>query len=212
MIADGYTWAAEVQGIRFLYRPVLKHQREQLIHCFGTDTSLWGLWIYQHLLGCGNPSNIASRARNEIVSTEDMSVIDVALGVASPQVADTPWTPDWERRGAENLIAGLKLLKDHPGYASRSCEDCQTWWYRDDGSRVTTASGDPVPRPKGELLLCQTRSGCPKGTPERQNGLLPHNKSCFSHFRLCESINQFPSDPLVASNAIVIRNAIRGAA
>ncbi len=53
--------------------------------------------------------------------------------------------------------------------------------------------------------LCQSRKGCPKGTPENQKTLTPANLDCYMHYRQCRAVGSFPDDPLVRQNAEIIR-------
>ena len=53
---------------------------------------------------------------------------------------------------------------------------------------------------------CRTEEGCPKGTPENSNSLLPIMQDCYDHYRECRAVGQFPDDAVVRLCASAIRN------
>lgn len=203
MILDGYTWSATVAGARVLYRPLLRDERTQLLELFGTDSDSWEQWAFEQLLIGGSTASATDTVMERFRELEP-ELIGMLLGVRPPNgVGD--WSQDWELSSAKNLQQGVRLLRDFPGVAKRSCEDCKTWWYREDGSVVRFANNQPLRRPANTVLPCQTPSGCPKGTPESPRTLSPANTMALRHFRLCDATKRFPDDAIVARNAAIIR-------
>ncbi len=52
---------------------------------------------------------------------------------------------------------------------------------------------------------CQTREGCPKGTPDKQRSLTAQNAEAYEHYKRCRAVGRFPEDPIVEANAATIR-------
>lgn len=114
-----------------------------------------------------------------------------------------------EREDVRNLLEGVRLHAKYPWLTNVTCEQCQAWWFDPLTGRTALREGEPLRRPVGDTLLCQTREGCPKGSPERPKGLSDRNKAAYRHFRECEATGLFPDDPIVKRNAAVIRCGTR---
>lgn len=56
--------------------------------------------------------------------------------------------------------------------------------------------------------MCRRQEGCPKGTPEQSKALNESNQRCYEHYRECNAVGKFPSDPIVTRNAAVIAEVI----
>lgn len=105
-----------------------------------------------------------------------------------------------------------------PQVANRSCAHCLIYVYDDDTGAVEKGRDKkPVTRKSygfekdGTLVrkpACQTHRGCPKGTPEDPNSLLPQNVKCYEHYLECRAVGVFPDDQLVRENAKIIRGVI----
>jgi hypothetical protein len=108
----------------------------------------------------------------------------------------------------------VRLILAAPHVAFRSCTDCQTYVYDETTGQpcdYPPHSGHPVPRPPGSLPACRLDGvGCPKGTPEAPRGLTPANQAAWLFDAECRAIGQFPDDPLVRRNALLIRSAMEG--
>lgn len=206
MVLDGYTWVANIVGVRVLYRPALRDERTQLFELFGTNADSWENWVETRLEQAGTPQQAIGALLGRF-HEHQQQIVGVLLGTLDPS-SESPWGSNWERASAENLLAGVRLLRDFPGIAKRSCDDCREWWYREDGSVVLRADKSPVPRPAADILPCRTKSGCPKGTPESPRTLWPSNRMALSHFRQCDATGRFPDDPLVGRNAAIIRSVL----
>jgi len=108
----------------------------------------------------------------------------------------------WER----NLRMGVRFTRDYPELARRSCDLCQKWWFKTDGS-VVHSGGKPQLRQ--DKPPCRERVGCPKGTPENQRTLNKANAWAWKHFCECRAIGQFPDDAIVRKNARIITEALQ---
>ena len=63
--------------------------------------------------------------------------------------------------------------------------------------------GAPMPRAFNIPPPCKRT--CPKGGPETFSDLLPQNVEAVQHFLECSAVGQFPTDPIVAKNASILR-------
>jgi len=103
----------------------------------------------------------------------------------------------------------VRVLLFHPEW-SRTCTDCVTWVYGDDG-HVTQRCGIPNRRPKGVPTPCWK---CPKippvakgEEPQRENAveLTEANFAAYVHYLECRAVGKFPNDPIVRRNARILR-------
>lgn len=100
----------------------------------------------------------------------------------------------------------MRVLLFHPEW-SRSCADCLSWLYADDG-HVVKRCGEPVSRPKGAPTPCHK---CPKipfgAVPVRANAveLTEQNYRAYLHYLECRAVGKFPDDPIVRRNARILR-------
>lgn len=68
--------------------------------------------------------------------------------------------------------------------------------------------GQKVPRIKGQKTPCKWCPKIPKGKdpiPENAVELSPHNWRAYQHYLECKAVGQFPDDPIVRRNAMLIR-------
>lgn len=101
------------------------------------------------------------------------------------------------------------LIMQHPEVAFRDCAHCKAWIYDEDTGLQFKAKGTdlPVPRPKGVKTKCETKDGCPKGTPENSRSLTPKNWQAYEHYKRCKAVGRFPRDGIVERNAGIINDA-----
>lgn len=98
----------------------------------------------------------------------------------------------------------------NPKVATRSCEDCQRWRYNEETGRIIRDFyGNPVARYKGEKLPCNFveadgSTACPKGTPDADVALWPHNLAAYEHYKRCKAVGRFPADSIIEANAAII--------
>ncbi len=101
----------------------------------------------------------------------------------------------------------MRVLLFHPEW-SRSCNDCVTWLYDDDGN-VSKRCGVPNRRPKGVPTPCFKCPKIPSGAapPDRSNAveLTERNFAAYVHYLECRAVGQFPADPIVRRNARILR-------
>lgn len=62
--------------------------------------------------------------------------------------------------------------------------------------------GRPAPRPAGVGPPCRR---CAKGGPDKFSDLLPQNAMALQHYQECSATGNFPSDPIVARNASLLK-------
>jgi hypothetical protein len=70
--------------------------------------------------------------------------------------------------------------------------------------------GKMIPRAKGARTPCSYCPKIPQGRPLEPASaveLSPHNAQAYQHYLECRAVGQFPDDPIVRRNAVVIRKA-----
>lgn len=205
MIFDGYTLTASFDNRTFSYRPALAAERNQVTEmlCAYRVTyaaeDLARSAIRRHLVWESSPFEEWSDAEQD-------ALFLIVMGKMKPQKG-TPHT----QADVQNLYDGVLLELTKPQFTKRTCEGCKAWWYDDDTGKVSTKNGKPLKRPEGTVLLCQTVEGCPVGTPENPKRLSAKNRRAWNHYQECKAVGQFPDDPIVRRNAMVIEKAIRTA-
>jgi hypothetical protein len=97
--------------------------------------------------------------------------------------------------------------------ASLSCDDCRKYWYDDEWNQIkSNATGLPILR--DGPTLCEANEvnpvkRCPKGHWKKPTQIFnERNKRAWEHFQECDAVREFPNDPIVRLNAIIIRRAI----
>ncbi len=98
----------------------------------------------------------------------------------------------------------MRLLRLHPNLATRDCRDCLINDYNKNGE-PTFHNGIRLKRRPGNEAPCRTRTGCPKGTAETATTLTLQNMLAMLHYETCKATGQFPDDPIVATNATILR-------
>lgn len=79
----------------------------------------------------------------------------------------------------------------------------------DEGKVLTGQDGKPYPRPKGNVPPCRMKGvGCDKGTPEDQHVLSEQNRQAYQHWKECRAVGEFPDDPIVRQNAVIIQDVV----
>lgn len=107
----------------------------------------------------------------------------------------------------------MLLVLQHPMIAIRDCGHCQEYFYDDDprspqyGNPRTKHNGTDELRKRDSSCppLCRTPRGCPNGTPEEPQRLTDQNRAAYQHYRECQAVGDFPNDPVVRQNAMIIR-------
>lgn len=100
----------------------------------------------------------------------------------------------------------MRLLLLHPLVAWRDCEHCLKYRYDEKTGKPETQrrSEELIPRDEAFPALCRTAKGCPKGTPEQSKALTEQNLQAYEHHMECKAVGQFPDDPIVRRNAMLI--------
>jgi len=94
--------------------------------------------------------------------------------------------------------------------AIRDCKDCKKYLYDEDtGLQMIGLDGiTPRRRPPGVKVMCETRTGCPKGTPENPKTLSEKSESIYAYYRECKAVGVFPDDPMMRHYAATIHTAL----
>lgn len=101
-------------------------------------------------------------------------------------------------------MQGLRLLLKAPRLYHRDCNDCLAHQYSEETGERLERGGQPQKRHFACPPPCRTPEGCPKGTAENQNVLLPKNREAFRHYQECEAVG---FSTVEARDSIVRRNA-----
>ena len=200
LIPDGYTQYGFLSKSPIAYRPSLWLERREVMRRIRATRSERDLrqFVSRHV----------EKLDGGIFNEDELrEAFFVALGVAPPKEGGD-FASDWESRDAINLYQGVLLEMRFPSVANRDCKDCRKWWYDEETGKVTKKGGKPLLRPSHLPLLCDTPAGCPKGSPEVPLGFSIKNKTAFRHFSECEAVGQFPDDPIVRKNAMIIKKAM----
>lgn len=106
----------------------------------------------------------------------------------------------------------MRVIILHPEVAYRDCLFCLKNFHNEEtGQPVKTRRADILeieeyePRTPQCPPLCRTPKGCPKGTAEDPVELNERNQRAYQHYLECKAIGQFPDDPVVKRNAMIIR-------
>lgn len=215
MIYDGYSRHIVLKSdsgrsFNVVYRPALTTERDQF---YWLSEKLQDqrlrfetfVWIRNHV--------VTTDVRNwEWLEKNHPNLVQTAFNAICGIVVDSSgklWC-DIEEEYARNLHDGILLLRRNPKLASRSCEDCQRYWYNDKTGEVlvSNSTGEKELRPEGTVTMCRTSTGCLKGTPDNQKTLNRANKWALRHYQGCKSTGQFPDDEIVKKNAVIIERAL----
>lgn len=93
----------------------------------------------------------------------------------------------------------------HPQIYQRDCQHCLKYEYNEQTGEAVTFHGKPISRHHKNPPLCKTPKGCPKGEPNKLKILSEKNMRAYTHYLECRAVGQFPNDPIVRSNARMIR-------
>lgn len=192
---DGYTIVGNFESVGDLvYRPALRLERLDVLAVasrVADRVSVLRPAVARHTL---NP--VPSRVWQD--SEVWLPIVSAVLG------ADTALQ---EQEDETNLREGVKLRYTYPHLEVVSCADCKKFVYSPLEGRFAPNEGPPWLRPEGDSLLCETREGCPKGTPDRQRVLSPKNDMALKFDLECRAVGQWPDDPIVRRNAKIIGDA-----
>lgn len=219
LIHDGYTVdgavTAEGWTLRLLYRPMLSEERWQFRSLARSWSEAGHLrliapWMDRHIVETDLCDTYRLELDTLFLESPQMfkRLMQVLMGVRGPD--DHPnWDSNWEHNDWKNLQEGLQLRLQYPGLHRRKCSDCQKFWYDEKSDKpFRTNEGRAILRTVDTPLACTSNDGCPVGTPEKQKRLSLKNRRALAHFQMCDAIGQFPDDPIVARNALVIRRVL----
>lgn len=200
MIPDGYNEIVTVDGHDFMFRPLVHIQRESLgllqmdLSEESTRAYCTEVIIQQLVFGSWKLQDVIESMEDE----KFCELLKAIMGSHKKQLLDQ-----------ENLKASVSLMKSHSHLLKVTCEQCKFWWYDPFDGTVAKRCGQPLKRPAGSVLPCDTMIGCPKG--HWQNPTTPSQKNilAFKHYQLCLRGDNFPDDFIVTQNAGIIRDAMK---
>ena len=217
MINDGYTRKTTItdrHGVKraVLYRPSPKNERVQyrwLVSglCDNVAESVSDDWLAKHLVAWDWSTSCGSGEVRHLRMTDFGSFASVSNAIQGLVADDSgeKWS-DVEQSLADNLREGLRLEIENPRLARRDCGDCKKYWYAESG--LVILNSDKSKMLRDGPTACETKAGCPKGTPENQRTLMRCNLWARLHFDGCVATGNFPDDAIVTKNARIIRSVL----
>jgi hypothetical protein len=96
----------------------------------------------------------------------------------------------------------VRLARLYPEYAYRTCSDCVTYLYEDNGEiqRTPRMIGLPVLRPAGATLECENCPKIPPGRPKTRFQAVemgPREWAAYRFYLRCKAVGRFPEDEAV---------------
>jgi hypothetical protein len=207
IIGDGYDWIGDVDGRKFVYRPMLSRERRVSIEIMKSLGDTPGFdyassVILKHLCLGFDKSHV-----NKMLLCSPETWESLWLTICGLQ-GEGSFFDGWESSTSDNLRSGVRLFVKNPKLAKRSCDECRKYWYDENGERVTY-NGKYIERVDESPVACDTTFGCLAGHYLNQLRLTPVNKMAYLHFQDCQATGNFPDDPIVARNARIIKSAER---
>lgn len=210
VIGDGYDLAGLVshmgKTVRFCYRPMLKHERDQVIR------------LAAHLGGRSGEELVLMAAANHVSNWSldyppDMTGME-GLEQRYPVLWQELWmivcgvrSPDWEKESAENLRQGVELIIKNPAWAMVTCVDCRRLWL-DSNGRQCNEGGVTLLRLANQPVLCETSAGCPAGHYDKPKRLSMKNVRAYNRHMEFKAAGCFPRDAIVLRNAAIIEDVL----
>ncbi len=190
-INDGYNETATVDGYEYEFRPIIGRNRDRMFAemqaNLGDTEWIAYEWLVRHvyfgLVGDASLTRLLKAVAHLNRREEDHSDL-------------------------QNLVDGVWLELRHPEVSRRDCEHCREWWYKEDGT-IAEKAGKPLRRLPGAVVPCETKAGCPKGSPQDSLSLSQKNLAAYEHFLDCRAVYRFPEDPIVTEHARLITEVIQ---
>lgn len=209
-ICDGYTERSRIEagGERLVvdYRPMLIGERRMLLSAMKAHKTTGDLsWdiadrsIAAHIV-CGPAASALKMFRETNWDFWHKLFVSVTACERDDQQQDD----------LHNLLHGVAVSIRYPHLSHSICQHCRNWWYdpATGETEYNDSTGKPEPRIEGMVLACQTKEGCPNGTPDAPQSLSPKNRLALIHYFECDATHRFPDDAIVKRNARVIRHAL----
>lgn len=199
-IGDGYDSNCSIEGYRFEYRPLPQHLRvavaKRYLERGPQDKKELRRAIRERLIDCVIPME----------KQED----DQFLGLLWQHVCGFKDRGELQEETI-NLKMSLAVKLKNPQFDKFSCEQCKTWWIDIDSGKVTRTGDERAAVRRDGPPPCDNGAVCPVGHFDRQRRLSERNKYVLLHFQECDTVGEFPDDPIVRFNAATIRNAMKNA-
>lgn len=212
MIGDGYDFNGVVTGggesIRLTYRPMLRNERKHIrsvaSHIGGETGKSIVLMEAANRISYWSRSRFASMTElAELEKSNNELWTRLWMVLAGVEGASPEWSQFWEDETASNLRKGVRLLREFPMLAKRTCDECKLYWLDAKGA-YTYEGKERLLRPATCKVPCECPSGCPVGHFTRQNRLSAANCKALDHYIECRAVGVFPSDAIVRRNAAII--------
>ena len=213
-IEDGYNRKAKIGSWTIFYRPALRAERENVRYRIKSLSKNRAFeyacqWVASHVklwdVTDKDPTPEDIALMDEKNSAHADNLFNLIQGLAADS-STVRWV-DEEQLFQDNLYSGVKLEIENPRLARRSCEDCKKYWYNENTGLVILGHLGEKTERYGETL-CQTETGCRKGTPEKQKSFSKANRWAWNHYQKCSAVGHFPDDDIVKENAIIIQRAL----
>jgi hypothetical protein len=202
VIYDGYSRIGCVNGDQFLYRPLLRQERQYLEALFRDCTDLLAETIEKQIV---EERILAAEFGCSIADFDDETYRTVATQVLGYG------NDEQEIADETNLADAVYLRERSPWLAKTSCASCRKWLYDPVAGKLFQNNVDgemqPIPRPEGYPLLCEGGT-CPKGHWSKPVELSPKNQLALQHY---ETTAGGADDPIVGRTRKVIEDAKRRA-
>lgn len=201
MIHDGYLRIARFNGDQFVYRPLLRHERNGLETLFRDLSPLLAEKLERRLV---EERIVAAEWDCAVADMDDemyreLATLVLGYGNDEQEIADE-----------QNLDAAVYLRERYPWLFNTPCSACRKWLYDPVAGRLFQNNVDgemePIPRPEGYPLLCEGGT-CPKGHWSNPVELSEKNRLALQHYETSSGVD----DPIVQRNRKLIEDAQRRA-
>lgn len=184
---------------RWMIRPMLHHQRAQLVLHVGTvreEFSVEEVLRPPWLVDTWRPTDQYTDSANNLLAKN-------ILGYTSAQ----------EAADYRELYGGISFFHDNPGMACLSCKVCHEIIIDIDKGvpYIPTGGSEPIPRPPHVNVPCDAGRTCPKGHWSKPKGFSKLCESVWRHYWMMKAAGkQAPDCPIIHRNWALIDWIISG--
>jgi len=206
-IGDGYDRVGELNGWRFLYRPLPQSQRFLLSKAMGDLFQPNGRRI--------GIFSLTQLCEDRIVSSIGQHALLPSDIFDKPETIEELWSivsGHSEREELSklrlNLISGSQIHFKHPYLSEINCDFCKKYWVDTVNEQPVTRDGKVLERDASSKPACQEPGlTCPVGCPEKPKRLNETNRMAMRRHYELKATGNFPQDFMFESNAAIIRQA-----
>lgn len=200
MIPDGNNRIIKINGDVICYRRMLRFERTHTMRQFlkikdaindeGVAELFLGEMVRQKIQWVNGSFSISQWS----ITWHDQEIVDSVLG-----------HDDDEEQDDRKFEHAVKMRIAYPHLLNDPCGHCQKYIYNPlTGKTTKDGNGQPYARQPEDVLLCQTRDGCPKGSPETEVKWNSDFDQTYEYDQFCRSAGQWPDDPIVLKNKGII--------